>query len=45
MYTKELLTKDEILTAWLAGLHFGEYFHLFSKEACFMDEIWGKQCQ
>ena len=35
MYTKGLLTEEEILTAWLAGLHFGEYFHLFQKTSVF----------
>ena len=35
MYTKGLLTEEEILTAWLAGLHFGEYFHLFQKKSVF----------
>ena len=34
-FTKELLTEEEIFTAWLAGLHFGEYFHLFQKKSVF----------
>ena len=39
MYTKGLLTEEEILTAWLAGLHFGEYFHLFQKKSVFNEWI------